>query len=272
MEKKFRDSHNDILEKEERKQKTQIQNLEKIENKKNMEEEIEISGITVVEKNELPEEMVFDLKEYFGGYLDDDLERSLRNSRKIYKTKWFEKFWVDQAFFEILDKYGFLCEDEEPQENVESKSVQITQEEYFEDNNIVEDERLVKLKVMIEKISKTYNIAQKVDLYIEALSIFYDIEDKKGLWEKMFNSIKSDIRILKWIESVLYKILNWQKEDIKTSGVRKRKRYFRFDVWYNTGYRIVLQDQDTTNRKIIIDFAKHDTYSDNIQYYLKSID
>ena len=123
---------------------------------------------------------------------------------------------------------------------------------------------------MIEKIWSTEDVDKKVDYYIQAFALFYDFKDVETFRTQILNSIKYDNRVLKWVDLVLYKILNGQKEEIKTSGMTKRRRYFRFDLWYNTWYRIVIQDQDWSNRRIIVDFVDHDTYSNNISNYLKA--
>jgi hypothetical protein len=31
----------------------------------------------------------------------------------VYKSDWFSKYNVDEQFFEILDKYNFICIDED---------------------------------------------------------------------------------------------------------------------------------------------------------------
>jgi hypothetical protein len=80
------------------------------------------------------------------------------------------------------------------------------------------------------------------------------------------DSIKHDERILKWMESIFYRILNGQREIIRKMD-RSWKRYYRFDVAYNTWYRVVLNGQKWKSRKIIIDFVDHDTYEDRIPSY-----
>jgi hypothetical protein len=81
----------------------------KTENKKQEEKNEDV----VKEKKLLPDGMSEDLINYFGHDIDQRLDRYLRNSGGIYKSDWFDKYDVDEQFFEILDKYGFVCIDEE---------------------------------------------------------------------------------------------------------------------------------------------------------------
>lgn len=278
IENKIKESHFKFIEKENREKQENILdtlNIEKIEEKK---QDVP-QKIYVPKKKQLPKWMFPQIIDYLNWRLNkkdlDDLERSLRNSWWKYKTKWFKKFWLDSWFFTILDQYWFECDDEinveryEKPENDNWLSVWLD----TTDGNtadLIDSPEIVKLKEIIQKINETAEIDQKVDYYVQAFEIFYDIKDREKFKMQMLDSIKYDNRILKWVDLVLYKILNGQKEEIKTSGMSKRKRYFRFDLWYNTWYRIVIQDQDWSSRRIIVDFVNHDTYSTNISFYLKA--
>jgi hypothetical protein len=84
----------------------------------------------------------------------------------------------------------------------------------------------------------------------------------------MLNFCKNDVRILKWIKSILERISKWQKEDLVTAK-SQINRYFTFDLWYNTWYRLVLQDQKNSDRRIILDLCDHDYYEQHIDRYMK---
>ena len=212
------------------------------------------------------------MNNYFWWAIDPVLERSLRNSWWKYKKKWFDRFNVTEKFFEILDKYWFECEDLDISDSKDassgtplSESLEINGEAWLDDN---ENQDIIKLWDIIRKINETDDVEQKIDYIVDGFDIFYDFSNKELFRFLVSNFVKSEVRILKWIISVLCWIMKWQREELKTSKNIK-ERYFTFDIWYNTWYRIVLQDQDQPGRKKIVDFVDHDTYMVRIPSYLR---
>ena len=225
---------------------------------------------TVTVRKELPGWLVSDLEKYFWWKIHPDFERSLRNSWWVYKKPRFDKFWVDDWFFKILNRF-WICEDIPEEETAENTVAWLNPDSNSDSQNDTTDEvdeDLLKLKNLIENIKSTDVDENKVDYYVQAFVLFYDFKDVDSFKSQILESIKCDNRILKWIESVLEKILKGQKEELKTSKNWK-KRYFTFDVGYNTWYRIVLNGQQWKSRKIIIDFVDHDTYMVRIPSYLR---
>lgn len=272
LEEKFRESHEKKVENEVQKSQRILQDKEKqLENEKQLSKKSRTKkSCASLKKSELPDWLIPELEKYFSWKLDQNLLRSLRNCWWVYKKSWFEKFSVDVTFFEILDRFWFICEDVSD-DWIEEKSVNISDVTVYTstDSNIEADNEFVKLWHFLEQIKTSENIDDKVEYYIQAFELFYDFKDVKLFKTQVFESIKWDVRILKWIESVLEKISKGQKEELKTSKNWK-KRYFTFDVAYNTWYRIVLNGQQWKSRKIIIDFVDHDTYLDRIpSYYCK---
>ena len=276
IESKIKESHFKFVEKEERKQQNDILDILKPEN---IEEEKQntTQKSCVPKKKQLPKWMFSQIVEYLNWKLNkkdlDDLERSLRNCWWKYKVKWFKKFWLDSWFFSILDKYWFECEDEiviETNDNLDNDAWLsvwldiIDGDKGFAD--LIDSPEISQLKEIIQKIDETEDINLKVDYYIESFKIFYDFKDEEYIKAQILDSIKHDERILKWIESIFYRILNGQREIIRKMD-RSWKKYFRFDVAYNTWYRVVLNGQKWKSRKIIIDFVDHDTYEDRIPSY-----
>lgn len=192
---------------------------------------------------------------------------------KSYKRKWFKDFNLTDIFFQILDKNWYQCISEVKKVdgvrdilNVKSFSDWFV--ESFDSAVIDADDIYIKVSNLLDEINSIDDIETKIDLFIDSLNILYDFSNKELFKVLALNYVKSDVRILKWIVSVLERIIKWQKEELKTTKNRK-KRYFTFDLWYNTWYRIVLQDQDWTTRKKIVDFVDHDTYMDRLPSYYK---
>lgn len=274
VESKIRESHLKVVEKENWKKREDMP--EELTLKKVKEKQDAPQKTYVPEKKQLPKWMFPQIVDYLNWRLNkkdlDDLERSLRNCWWKYKMKWFKKYWLDSWFFTILDQYWFERDDEiiaETTENSENDSwLSIWLSTITDDNtsDTFYSPEISQLKEIIQKINETEDINQKVDYYVEAFWLFYDFKDVGYIKTQILNFIKSDVRILKWIVSVLEKFIKWQREEIKTSK-SVRKRYFTFDIWYNTWYRIVLQDQDWSTKKKIVDFVDHDTYEDRITSY-----
>jgi len=272
IENNFRESHLKVTEKESSKLKQSSKTDQKVDKSQNS----TVKGIEkpafTVRKRALPEWLVVELNNYFWWAIDPVLERSLRNSWWKYKRKWFDRFNVTEKFFEILDKYWFECEDLDILDSKDassgtplSESLEINGEAWLDDN---ENQDIIKLWDIIRKINETDDIEQKIDYIVDGFDIFYDFSNKELFRFLVSNFVKSEVRILKWIISVLCWIMKWQREELKTSK-NIRERYFTFDIWYNTWYRIVLQDQDQSSRKKIVDFVDHDTYMVRIPSYLR---
>ena len=274
VESKIRESHLKVDEKEYWKKHEDMP--EKLTLKKVKEKPDAPQKTYVPQKKQLPKWMFPQIVDYLNWKLNkkdlDDLERSLRNCWWKYKMKWFKKYWLDSWFFTILDQYWFERDDEiiaETTEDSGNNSLLSTWLSTITDDNTsdtIDSPEISQLKEIIQKINETEDINQKVDYYVEAFWLFYDFKDVGYIKTQILNFIKSDVRILKWIVSVLEKFIKWQREEIKTSK-SVRKRYFTFDIWYNTWYRIVLQDQDWSTKKKIVDFVDHDTYEDRIPSY-----
>ena len=274
VERKIRESHLKVDEKEDWKKHEDMP--EKLTLKKVKEKPDAPQKTYVPQKKQLPKWMFPQIVDYLNWKLNkkdlDDLERSLRNCWWKYKMKWFKKYWLDSWFFTILDQYWFERDDEIIAETTEDSGnnswLSIWLSIITDDNtsDTIDSPEISQLKEIIQKINETEDINQKVDYYVEAFWLFYDFKDVGYIKTQILNFIKSDVRILKWIVSVLEKFIKWQREEIKTSK-SVRKRYFTFDIWYNTWYRIVLQDQDWSTRKKIVDFVDHDTYEDRIPSY-----
>ena len=274
VESKIRESHLKVDEKEDWKKHEDMP--EKLTLKKVKEKPDAPQKTYVPQKKQLPKWMFPQIVDYLNWKLNkkdlDDLERSLRNCWWKYKMKWFKKYWLDSWFFTILDQYWFERDDEiiaETTEDSGNDSLLSTWLSTITDDNTsdtIDSPEISQLKEIIQKINETEDINQKVDYYVEAFWLFYDFKDVGYIKTQILNFIKSDVRILKWIVSVLEKFIKWQREEIKTSK-SVRKRYFTFDIWYNTWYRIVLQDQDWSTKKKIVDFVDHDTYEDRIPSY-----
>lgn len=274
VESKIRESHLKVVEKENWKKREDMP--EELTLKKVKEKQDAPQKTYVPEKKQLPKWMFPQIVDYLNWRLNkkdlDDLERSLRNCWWKYKMKWFKKYWLDSWFFTILDQYWFERDDEiiaETTEDSGNDSLLSTWLSTITDDNTsdtIDSPEISQLKEIIQKINETEDINQKVDYYVEAFWLFYDFKDVGYIKTQILNFIKSDVRILKWIVSVLEKFIKWQREEIKTSK-SVRKRYFTFDIWYNTWYRIVLQDQDWSTKKKIVDFVDHDTYEDRIPSY-----
>lgn len=276
IESKIKESHFKFVEKEERKQQNDILDILKPED---IEEEKQntTQKSCVPKKKQLPKWMFSQIVEYLNWKLNkkdlDDLERSLRNCWWKYKVKWFKKFWLDSWFFSILDQYWFECEDEiviETNDNLDNDAWLSVWLDIIDGDkgsaDLIDSPEISQLKEIIQKIDETEDINLKVDYYIESFKIFYDFKDEEYIKAQILDSIKHDERILKWIESIFYRILNGQREIIRKMD-RSWKKYFRFDVAYNTWYRVVLNGQKWKSRKIIIDFVDHDTYEDRIPSY-----
>ena len=270
--KRFEDSHNKAIKREEREAAKEEQKA--LDKKRH--EELQIEKWKSMEpkavetkKIELSEWFISDLEKYFWWQVDPDLLRSLRKFYWKYKTSWYtrEKYWFDfdDGFFEILKRYWFICYDVVEPNDWENFNVPTEPEKSSDTSSEAEDEvddpNILKLSVLIAKINETESFEEKVDYYVEALGIFYDFKNEKDFRVKVLNAIISENLIVKGIDSVLAGLLVWKKEKRKTSRREKRKRYYTFNIW-NTWYRIVLQDQDNSDRKIIVDFVEHDTYLD----------
>lgn len=192
---------------------------------------------------------------------------------KSYKRKWFKDFDLSDIFFQNLDKNWYQCIDEAEEVNdargvPNVKSLSDWFVESLDSDLSDVDDTYKKISDLLDEINCTDNIETKIELFIDSLSILYDFSNKELFKVLALNYVKSDVRILKWIISILERIIKWQKEELKTSKNR-RERYFTFDIWYNTWYRIVLQDQDWTTRKKIMDFVDHDTYMDRLPSYYR---
>ena len=270
LEEKFQKSHNNAI-----KPKQPVVPVVKKRNKDESDERNQSPNNSVVEKKELPKWFVSDLEKLFGWKLNRQLARSLRSSFGEYKTSWYtkEKYWFDfdDEFFEILRKYWFVCIDEEyvNEESIDSWDSQITeQDSWIETIEVVDpnNEDMKKLMDILGSLDDLETNEEKVDCYIKAFEFFYDIKDKDYIKTQILDWIDHDDRISKWIESIFYKILNGHRELIRKMD-RSRKRYYRFDVGYNTWYRVVFNGQKWKSRKIIIDFVDHDTYEDRIPWY-----
>ncbi len=269
LEEKFKKSHNNA------KPKKRVVPVVKKQDKCESVERKKTPTNIVIEKKELPEWLVSDLEKYFWWKLNRKLARSLRSSFWEYKTSWYtkEKYWFDfdDEFFRILRKYWFVCVDEEHvnEESIDSWDSQITeQDSWIETIDVVDpnNEDMRKLMDILGSLDDLETNEEKVDCYIKAFELFYDIKDKDYIKTQILDWIDHDDRISKWIESIFYKILNGYRELIRKMD-RSRKRYYRFDVGYNTWYRVVFNGQKWKSRKIIIDFVDHDTYEDRIPWY-----
>lgn len=219
------------------------------------------------EKKTLPEQMVSDLEKYFGWEIDQRLERYLKNCGGEYKTIWFKDYDVDEWFFDILDKYSYVCIDVDELEAQESLD-EIDQIDLDIDNNTTESQESsnnIELKEILDKIDNVETIPEKVNLFIQAFKLFYDVLDEETMTEEMIQCCRDNREVLNGIQSILDMLSKWQKEQVRSSKNRTWK-YFKFDVW-RTGYRLVLQNQKWSGRRIIIDFADHHTYEWRCDYY-----
>lgn len=217
------------------------------------------------EKKTLPEQMVSDLEKYFGWEIDQRLERYLKNCGGEYKTIWFKDYDVDEWFFDILDKYNYVRIDVDEQESPDSTD-EIDQIDLA--NDIIESQEStdnIKLKEILEKIDNVETIPEKVNLFIQAFKLFYDILDEETLIEEMTQCCRDNRDVLNGIQSTLDMLSKWQKELVRSSKNRAWK-YYKFDIW-RSWYRLVLQNQKWSNRRIIIDFADHNTYDWRCDYY-----
>lgn len=219
----------------------------------------------VVEKNLLPDGMSDDLVAYFWHDIDQRLDRYLRNSWWMYKSDWFSKYNVDKQFFEILDKYNFICIDEED-------IVDEVIDEWVDDVvdiskkwKIKESPEIIELKNILKEIEIIDSVEQKVDLFVRAFKLFYDVYDEQNFKNSMFEYCRDNREVLNGVWSTLDMLSKWKKEKVETSKSREWK-YYKFNIW-GTWYRLVLQNQKWSSKRIIIDFADHDTYEWRCDYY-----
>lgn len=280
VESKIRESHLKVVEKENWKKREDMP--EELTLKKVKEKPDAPQKTYVPQKKQLPKWMFPQIVDYLNWRLNkkdlDDLERSLRNCWWKYKMKWFKKYWLDSWFFVLLDQYWFERDDDVVDESIIWGEIKLdpdnptNSENLFDmlsnDDGNLENPDILRLNDIIAKINCTDIVEDKVDYYVEALNIFYDFKNEKDFRVKVLNAVRSENLILKGIDSILAGLLKWEKEKIKTSRREKRKRYYAFNVWM-TWYRLVLQDQDTSDRKIILDFVEHDTYLERRWSYLK---
>lgn len=280
LEEKFRESHEKKVENEAQKSQRILHDKEKqLEKEEQSSKNLWTDKIVnSAKKVELPDWLIADLEKYFWWKVSPDLLRSLRNSFWEYKNSWYtkEKYWFDfdDWFFEILSKFWFVCIDSGyvNVESVNDWNLQVTEHDSWIENVVdenFENDDIKKLVGIFGALDSIENYDEKVDYYIKAFELFYDFRDKEYIKTQILDSVKHDDRVLKWIESIFYRILKGQREIVRKWG-RTRKRYYRFDVGYNTWYRVVFNGQKWKSRKIIIDFVDHDTYENRIpSYYCK---
>lgn len=219
------------------------------------------------EKKTLPEQMISDLEKYFGWVIDQKLERYLKNCGGEYKTIWFREYDVDEWFFDILHEYNYVCIDVDELESTEL-SDGVDHVDIDKDVDINESQQSpedIKLKEILWQVDAVETISEKVNLFIQAFKLFYDIFDEDVLTEEISQCCRDNREVLNGIESVLDMLSKWQKEQVRSSKNRVWK-YYKFDIW-RSWYRLVLQNQKWSSRRIIIDFANHDTYEWRCDYY-----
>lgn len=280
LEKRFKESDKIVRAKEKEKNKVKHIDAQPVdEPEKPL--KVQLPKISPMQKKEgLSSELLEDINFYFNS-IDINHSEEEKSAiikiieklpRKSYKRKWFKDFELNDIFFQNLDKNWYQCIDEvDNVDDVDESSI-ISQNDWLVESSdsIVKnlDDDNWKISAFLVEINNTDDIEKKINLFIDALDILYDFSNKELFKVLALDYVKSDVRILKWIISILERIIKWQREELKTSK-NMRKRYFTFDIWYNTWYRIVLQDQDWTTRKKIVDFVDHDTYMDRIPSYYR---
>lgn len=280
LEERFRESDKIVSDKEKEKDKMKHIDVQPVDEPERP-LKVQLPNIGSIQKKEwLSSELMEDINFYFTSIDINHSEEEIsaiikiieKLPRKSYKRKWFKDFELNDIFFQNLDKNWYQCIDEVDEfDGVDESSVN-SQNDWLVGssssvvNNIDDDNW--KISDLLVEINNTDDIEKKIDLFVAALDILYDFSNKELFRVLALDFAKSDVRILKWIISILERIVKWQREELKTSRNR-RERYFTFDIWYNTWYRIVLQDQDWTNRKKIIDFVNHDDYMKNLSSYYR---
>jgi len=260
----------DLFEEDKKKQdKIKLNNQLKQENlvsKKDEEKLEEKAENSVIERNTLPEGMNEELVAYFWHDIDQRLDRYLRNAGGVYKTIRFKDYDVNEEFFEILENFGFSCIDEENWDE-ENTTVSVLDEnnevEEKEDSN--ESTESVRLKEILNEVEMVETIEEKANLFVDGFKLYYDIFDEQSFRNSMMEYCRDNKEIFNAIWSLLDMISKWKREIVKTSKSREWK-YFKFNVW-RTWYRIAIQNQKWSNKRIIIDFCDHDTYESHCDFY-----
>ena len=108
-------------------------------------------------------------------------------------------------------------------------------------------------------------IEEKANLFVDGFKLYYDIFDEQSFRNSMMEYCRDNKEIFNAIWSLLDMISKWKREIVKTSKSREWK-YFKFNVW-RTWYRIAIQNQKWSNKRIIIDFCDHDTYESHCDFY-----
>ena len=230
------------------------------------------SDVQVV-KHELPAKLIEKLEEYFKWKL---VKRSfkklldhLSKSWYQYKHSWYDKFWVDDGFYAILDdpKFWFTCIDESVPGTWKPLSKSVVAENPKDElgshasntDTPVDKPEILELNRIFKELSNDgLSKEKKADLYVEAFRLFYDFDDEESFKKSVLKYVWSNSLVASWLKFILEWISKW-----KPNINKKKHGYYAIEI-RNAWFRIVLQPQENSNKFLIMYMSDHDTYATDV--------